>query len=68
MPDLSHLSDAKRILLEKYLSGNAASARKGKPQITLAREEIRRLCRWRKSKFGYTARWLRREFPFTTKL
>lgn len=34
MPDLSHLSDAKRILLEKYLSGNALSAREGKTQIT----------------------------------
>src|SRR3984893_10055054 len=34
MPDLSHLSDAKRILLEKYLSGNAVRSREGKPQIT----------------------------------
>ena len=34
MPDLSHLSDAKRILLEKYLSGNAVPSREGKPQIT----------------------------------
>ena len=34
MPDLSHLSDAKRILLEKYLSGNAVSSREGKTQIT----------------------------------
>src|SRR4029077_6050344 len=34
MPDLSHLSDAKRILLEKYMSGNAVRSREGKPQIT----------------------------------
>jgi amino acid adenylation domain-containing protein len=34
MPDLSHLSDAKRILLEKYLSGNAVRSSEGKPQIT----------------------------------
>src|ERR1700674_4714380 len=34
MPDVSHLSDAKRILLEKYLSGNAVRSREGKPQIT----------------------------------
>src|SRR4029077_1396804 len=34
MPDLSHLSDAKRILLEKYLSGNAVSSREGKAHIT----------------------------------
>jgi len=34
MPDLSHLSDAKRILLEKYLSGSAASSRESKSQIT----------------------------------
>src|SRR6267378_4194890 len=34
MPDLSHLSDAKRILLQQYLSGNAVSSREGKPQIT----------------------------------
>ena len=34
MPDLSDLSDAKRILLEKYLSGNAVRSREGKPQIT----------------------------------
>src|SRR6202790_3277864 len=33
MPDLSHLSDAKRILLQKYLSGNAVRSREGKPQI-----------------------------------
>src|SRR6202163_595970 len=34
MPDLSHLSDAKRILLEKYLSGNAVRSSAGKPRIT----------------------------------
>jgi hypothetical protein len=34
MPDLSHLSDAKRILLQKYLSGNAASSRESEPHIT----------------------------------
>src|SRR3984893_5176226 len=34
MPDLLHLSDAKRILLEKYLSGNAVRSSAGKPQIT----------------------------------
>src|ERR1700682_445451 len=34
MPDLSHLSDAKRILLQKCLSGNAASSRDGKTHIT----------------------------------
>ena len=34
MPDLSHRSDAKRILLEKYLSGNVVRSRAGKPQIT----------------------------------
>src|ERR1700730_16797808 len=34
MPDLSHLSDAKRILLEKYLSGNAVRSSEGKPHIT----------------------------------
>jgi amino acid adenylation domain-containing protein len=34
MPDLSHLSDAKRILLEKYLSGNAVRSTEGKAHIT----------------------------------
>src|SRR5260370_4611915 len=34
MPDLSHLSDAKRILLEKYLSGSGVRSSEGKPQIT----------------------------------
>src|SRR5229473_81806 len=34
MPDLSHLSDAKRILLQQYLSGSAVSSREGKPHIT----------------------------------
>src|SRR6266576_2374232 len=34
MPDLSHLSDGKRILLQQYLSGNAVSSREGKAHIT----------------------------------
>jgi amino acid adenylation domain-containing protein len=34
MPDLSHLSDAKRILLQKCLSGNAASPREDQTHIT----------------------------------
>jgi len=34
MPDLSHLSDAKRTLLQQYLSGSAVSSREGKPHIT----------------------------------
>jgi amino acid adenylation domain-containing protein len=34
MPDLSHLSDAKRILLQKSLTGNAASSREGIARIT----------------------------------
>src|SRR4029077_5125554 len=34
MPDLSHLSDAKRLLLGKYLSGNAVRSTEGKPHIT----------------------------------
>ena len=34
MPELSHLSDAKRILLQKYLSGNAAIPRQDQTHIT----------------------------------
>jgi len=34
MADLSHLSDAKRTLLQQYLSGSAVSSREGKPHIT----------------------------------
>src|SRR6266404_4686634 len=34
MPDLSHLSDAKRTLFQQYLSGSAVSSREGKPHIT----------------------------------
>src|SRR6266550_6097556 len=34
MSDLSHLSDAKRTLLQQYLSGSAVSSREGKPHIT----------------------------------
>jgi len=34
MPDLSHLSDAKRILLQNSLSGNAAGSSKGLARIT----------------------------------
>jgi amino acid adenylation domain-containing protein len=34
MPDLSHLSDAKRILLQKCLSGDAGNSTEGKVRIT----------------------------------
>jgi amino acid adenylation domain-containing protein len=34
MPDLSHLSEAKRILLQKSLTGNAANSREGIARIT----------------------------------